>query len=34
MNYECINMGAYNLNIINKKKFKTITMEVYFRRKI
>ena len=34
MNYECINMGAYNLHIINTKKFKTITMEVDFRRKI
>lgn len=34
MNYECINMGAYNLHIINTKKFKTITMEVDFRRNI
>lgn len=34
MNYECINMGAYNLHIINTKKFKTITMEVDFRRTI
>lgn len=34
MNYECINMGAYNLHIINTKKFKTITMEVDFRRNV
>lgn len=32
MNYECFNMGAYNLHIINTKKFKTITVEVDFRR--
>jgi len=34
MDYEYINMGAYNLHIINTKKFKTITMEVDFRRNI
>lgn len=34
MNYEQINMGSYNLHIIKTKKFKTITMEINFRRKI
>ena len=34
MDYEHINMGAYNLHIINTKKFKTITMEVDFRRNV
>lgn len=34
MNYEQINMGSYNLHIIKTNKFKTITMEVNFRRKI
>lgn len=34
MNYEQINMGSYNLHIIQTKKFKTITMEVNFRRKV
>ena len=34
MNYEYINMGAYNLHIINTKKFKTISVEVDFRRNI
>lgn len=33
MNYECLNMGAYNLHIIKTKKFKTITVEVNFREK-
>ena len=34
MNYEQINMGAYNLHIIKTNKFKTITVEVNFRRKL
>ena len=34
MNYEQINMGSYNLHVIKTKKFKTITMEVNFRRKV
>lgn len=34
MNYEHFNMGAYNLHVINTKKFKTITIEVNFRRQI
>ena len=34
MNYEYINMGAYNLHIIKTTKFKTITVEVDFREKI
>ena len=34
MNYEQINMGSYNLHIIKTKKFKTITVEVNFRRKL
>ena len=34
MNYEQINMGSYNLHIIKTNKFKTITVEVNFRRKI
>lgn len=34
MNYEQLNMGSYNLHIIKTKKFKTITVEVNFRRKI
>ncbi len=34
MNYERFNMGAYNLHIINTKKFKTITVEVNFREKV
>ena len=34
MNYEKINMGAYNLHIIKTNKFKTITVEVNFREKI
>ena len=32
MNYEVVNMGAYNLHLINTNKFKTITVEVDFRR--
>ena len=34
MNYEQINMGSYNLHIIKTTKFKTITVEVNFRRKL
>ena len=34
MNYEYLNMGAYNLHIIHTNKFKTITVEVDFRRKV
>ena len=34
MNYEHLNMGSYNLHIIKTKKFKTITVEVNFRRKL
>lgn len=34
MNYEQINMGPYNLHIIKTNKFKTITVEVNFRRQI
>jgi len=34
MNYEQLNMGSYNLHIIKTNKFKTITVEVNFRRKI
>lgn len=34
MNYKLLNMGSYNLHIIKTKKFKTITVEVNFRRKI
>lgn len=34
MNYEVVNMGAYNLHLINTNKFKTITVEVDFRRVI
>lgn len=34
MNYEQIDMGSYNLHIIKTKKFKTITMEVNFRREV
>ena len=34
MNYEKINMGSYQLHIIKTKKFKTITVEVNFRREI
>lgn len=34
MNYECINMGSYNLHIIKTTKFKTITVEVNFREKL
>lgn len=33
MNYEYINMGAYNLHVIKTNKFKTITVEVNFREK-
>lgn len=34
MNYELINMGAYNLHLIKTNRFKTITVEVDFRREI
>ena len=34
MNYEYLDMGAYHLHFIKTKKFKTITVEVNFRRKI
>lgn len=34
MNYEHINMGAYNLHVIKTTKFKTITVEVNFREKL
>lgn len=34
MNYELINMGAYNLHLIRTKRFKTITVEVDLRREI
>ena len=34
MKYKKIDMGAYNLHIINTNKFKTITVEVNFREKI
>ena len=34
MNFETINMGAYNLHLIKTKKFKTITIDVDFYRKV
>lgn len=34
MEYTCYNMNAYNLHIIKTDKFKTITIDVSFRRKI
>ena len=34
MNFETINMGAYNLHLIKTKKFKTITIDVDFYREI
>lgn len=34
MNYECIDMGSYNLHIIKTTKFKTITVEVDFQREL
>ena len=34
MNYETINMGAYNLHFIKTKKFKTITIDVDFFREV
>ena len=34
MEYTCYNMNAYNLHVINTDKFKTITVDVCFRRKI
>ena len=34
MEYTCYNMNAYNLHVIKTDKFKTITIDVSFRRKI
>ena len=34
MNYELVNMGAYNLHLIKTDYFKTITVEVDFRREV
>ena len=34
MNFETINMGAYNLHLIKTKKFKTITIDIDFYRNI
>ena len=34
MNYELISMGAYNLHLVKTNRFKTITVEVDFRREI
>lgn len=34
MNYEQIDMGSYHLHVIQTKKFKTITVEVNFRREV
>lgn len=34
MNYEQIDMGAYQLHVIQTKKFKTVTVEVNFRREV
>lgn len=34
MEYICYNMNAYNLYIVNTKKFKTITVDICFREKI
>lgn len=34
MNYEKVDMGSYHLHMIKTKKFKTITIEVNFRRKM
>ena len=34
MNVEQFDMGSYNLHVIRTKKFKTITVEVNFRRKL
>ena len=34
MDYTCYNMNAYNLHVIKTDKFKTITIDVSFRRKI
>ena len=34
MDYQKIDMGAYNLHIINTTKFKTITVDICFRRPI
>ncbi len=34
MKYEKIDMGSYNLHLINTNKFKTITVEIHFRERI
>lgn len=34
MNYEQIDMGSYNLHIIKTNKFKTVTVEINFRREL
>lgn len=34
MNFETINMGAYNLHLIKTKKFKTITIDIDFYREV
>lgn len=34
MEYICYNMNAYNLHVVNTKKFKTITVDICFREKI
>lgn len=34
MNYELIDMGAYNLHIIKTKRFKTITIDINFRTEV
>ena len=34
MNYELIDMGAYNLHIIKTKRFKTITVDINFRTEV
>ena len=34
MDYEYVDMGSYHLHVIKTKKFKTVTVEVNFRRKV
>ena len=34
MNYEKIDMGSYQLHMIKTNKFKTVTVEVNFRREV
>ena len=34
MDYNILKMGAYNIHTIKTKKFKTITVEVNFRREV